>query len=455
LALCLPFLAGACTLPGTTPAERNAAVNRQLLSTLETRALSRVEDFDEDAYFDELEGLYADAPAAAVEPEAAVEPADLPPLNPYLTFGSRIWPAGDGYFVKPYSFPLGMAEDVKNLARIYGDFPVTDATGGSLPPVADQAPDSAVFELRAGFDAAPFNPPRGAAITSPAMVQLSDWIFVRARPEVLLEVERFFDLFSAHTRQIEIEAKVVEVTTSDSFDYGIRPVDGETPIFALPNPGSLINSVDYSFGNSVDQAEALFRLSSVFDGVEFNAILELVADHENVSIISRPKVAVREGGRAEIVNITRSPFFKIEGINSAGNFTTKMDWVEVGVQMYVIPRVIGEDTIILNIDIEVSQETGTAVSLTQGGGDDAATVSVPEVSTRIARTIVRLEPGQAVILGGLISEQTIERETGIPLLGDIPLLGYLFRNEFEETRQTNVLFFIRPRILQGIDFEGF
>ena len=54
-----------------------------------------------------------------------------------------------------------------------------------------------------------------------------------------------------------------------------------------------------------------------------------------------------------------------------------------------------------------------------------------------------------------ISERSAERETRIPILADIPVLGYLFKNQFKVQEQTNVLFFIRPRILQGIDFEGF
>ena len=67
---------------------------------------------------------------------------------------------------------------------------------------------------------------------------------------------------------------------------------------------------------------------------------------------------------------------------------------------------------------------------------------------------MRPQPGQAVILGGLISERTASRETRIPVLADVPLLGYLFRNEFRVKEQTNVLFFIRPRILQGMDLSA-
>jgi general secretion pathway protein D len=67
--------------------------------------------------------------------------------------------------------------------------------------------------------------------------------------------------------------------------------------------------------------------------------------------------------------------------------------------------------------------------------------------------VVYLQPGQAVILGGLISERSVERERKTPILGDIPLLGYLFKSRSTVKEQTNVLFFIRPRILQGIDLH--
>jgi type II secretory pathway component GspD/PulD (secretin) len=442
----------ACRMTGETPRERNEEINRNLLERLSGEALTPVKDFDEESYFDELERLYADAPVEPPKSRPELDPE--PDMNPYLVLGANIWPVGEGFFVKHYSFPKDMGASIQQLALIYADFPVIQAIdGGGLPAVEDQAPEAAVLDLRPGYDAEAFNPPRNAGITRPNLVPLADWILVRARPEVMVQVERFFDLFAAERRQIEIEAKIVEVTTSDSTDWGIRPIDSDTPIFDLPNSGSLVNEIGYSFGNTVDASEALFGVTSVFDGVRFNAMLELVAEHENVSIISRPKVAVREGARAEIVNTTSIPFFQIKAINAAGNFTTQLAFQDVGTQMYIVPRVIGEDTIILNIDIAVSQETGTAVTFAQGG--DGAIVSVPEISTRIARTIVRLQPGQAVILGGLISERTASRETRIPVLADVPLLGYLFRNEFRVKEQTNVLFFIRPRILQGIDFQDF
>ena len=125
---------------------------------------------------------------------------------------------------------------------------------------------------------------------------------------------------------------------------------------------------------------------------------------------------------------------------------------EVGIKLFIVPRVVGTQTVALNIDIESSAQSGSAVVFTIAGGSGAS-ISNPVISRRAAATVVYLEPGQAVILGGLISERTVEQENKVPILGDIPLLGKLFKSTYKRKEQTNVLFFIRPRILTGSDLN--
>ncbi|MGB0331927.1 MAG: type II secretion system protein GspD [Planctomycetota bacterium] len=395
---------------------------------------------------DELEFL------SGLVQEAA--PAD-PPLNPYLEFGKNIiWyelREGDTerLIMKPYTFPSGTGSKIFGLLQSYGDFTLFAAVkDGAMPEGSGPQPQGTVLlDLREGFSVEAYSDPRSTSIKPPTPVALSDVLFVTAAADQLAEVEHFIDLFAAEVRQIEIEAKIVEVTTREALDLGVKPVDPSTPVFGFPNPGTFVNQIDFSFANSTDASKALFQLGAVFDGVTFNAVLEAVASFENVSIISRPKVAVREGGRADIVNVKKIPFYNVTAISASGIPTTSLQFQDVGVQMYVVPRVIGRDTVILNIDIEASQSTGTAVSFTVGD----SVISVPEISRRNARTVVRLEPGQAVILGGLISERKVERESKVPLVGDIPVLGALFRSKLTSKEQTNVLFFIRPRILEGSD----
>ncbi|MEL6430359.1 MAG: hypothetical protein AAFU73_12840 [Planctomycetota bacterium] len=395
------------------------------------------------------------AEAAAETAEEAIPPP--PPENPYLEFGPNIvwYPLKEGQterlIMKPFHFPPSVGKKIFDLLKTYGDFPIYAAVeDGALPPeLGVQPSDAVLLDLRPGFSAEAYSDPRAPGLASPEAKALSDVLFVTATAQRHRDIELFVELFAANVRQIEVEAKIVEVTTREALDLGVRPVDGDTPIFGGSNPGTFVGDVDFSFGNSADVTEALFELGAVFDGVTFNAILEAVEDFENVSIISRPKVAVREGGRAEIVNVTRIPYYNVSAITAAGVPTLALEFQDAGVQMYVIPQIVGRDTMVLNIEIEASTQTGSSESFNVGN----SIVTVPQISQRTARTVVRLQPGQAVIMGGLTSERTVDRESKVPLLGDIPLVGTLFKSKLTSKEQTNVLFFIRPRILEGSDLN--
>jgi len=283
-------------------------------------------------------------------------------------------------------------------------------------------------------------------------VGLADWLIVTAGFERLNQVEDFINIFAAGVPQIEIEAKIVEVSTTDTLDYGVRPIDATTPIFGFPDH-TFVNQFNYNLPNTANfsTGDALLQLGAVQDGMKFNAILEALATYQNVSINSRPKIAVREGGRAEIINTLQLPYYTVNSIAVNGQVAANLAMVEVGVKLYVIPRVVGTRTVALNIDVEASQEAGSATTFSLQNGQ---TISNPIIAKRGAKTVVYLEPGQAVILGGLIAERTVETVNKVPLLGDLPLLGpLLFRSTYKKKELTNVLFFIRPRILQGSDLH--
>jgi type II secretory pathway component GspD/PulD (secretin) len=369
-----------------------------------------------------------------------------PPDNPYLTFGERIKVNPDGTVTKPYPLRVGTGEKMKKLIEDYGNFPmwVPPAAGAVAVP---STPGTVKLDLLPGWDVELYQDLRTVQAKAEG-IPLADWLVVTTGQELLYDVEDFINLFAAGVPQIEIEAKIVEIIFSDSLDLGVTPVAGK-PMFDFPGNGTFVKSFSSTTPNGVDINEALLTLGGVFSGTEFNAILEAIATNDNVSIISRPKIAVREGGRADISNIEKVPYLKISTITGGNSgFTSSVEYQEVGVRLYVVPRVIGTKTVALNIDIEASQQSGTEVLVVTGSGDQ---ISAPRLSQRSARTVVYLQPGQAVILGGLVTERNVESIRKVPLLGDIPVLQYLFRSKFTKKEQANVLFFIRPRILQGVD----
>jgi len=420
-------------------------------------------DMDEDVFAKAVERLEAGQPPPAdrigppvAETPKPAESAPSFPENPYLVFGRRIqvYPES-GLITKPFPLKVGTGKKLNDLLKTYGNFPLFDATD---PNAGRQKPETVRLDLQEKWDMEPFVADLRVAVPvgddptkTDKSVSLADWLIVTAGFERLKEVESFINIFAAGVPQIEIEAKIVEVSTTDTLDYGVRPVDLTTPIFGFPD-STFVNSFNFNLPNTANftTGDSLLTLGAVQNGMSFNAVLEALATYQNVSINSRPKIAVREGGRAEIVNTLQIPYYTVNSIAVNGQVAANLATLEVGVKLFVIPRVVGTRTVVLNIDVEASQEAGSATTFSLQNGQ---TISNPIIAKRGAKTIVYLEPGQAVILGGLISERTVERTRKTPILGDIPILGYLFKNKFTAKEQTNVLFFIRPRILQGTDLH--
>ena len=445
LAACLAGCQGPAPKP--TKGDLSAEEFRRLLAAGTVEPVLEMEHEDpfgdlppEMGEFDEPSDL-----SVGVDLEAAgeIEPQPDVPENPYLAFGSRIQVNRDGTITKPYPLRVGTGKKMEDLIRSYGNFPLFVPAEGAVP-----APDLVKLETLENWDVEFYRDLRDPDPTTPAVsTPLADWLVVTTGQELLYEVESFINLFGAGVPQIEIEAKIVEIGFQDSLDIGVK-TDG-TPMFDFGG-SKFVKSFTSETPNLADVSEALLAIGGVHDGLAFNAILEAVATHDNVSIISRPKIAVREGGRAEITNTQKLPILDITGINPAGGFNAKVSYQEVGVKMYVVPRVVGTDTVALHIDIEASQQSGSEPILLTGANE---VVSIPVLSIRRARTIVYLRPGQAVILGGLITERNVEVVRKVPILGDIPVLNLLFRSKFTRKEQANVLFFIRPRILQGADMN--
>jgi type II secretory pathway component GspD/PulD (secretin) len=387
-----------------------------------------------------------DAKAAEAKPPEA-KPQEAPPAdNPYLTFGKRIqvYP-NSGLIFKPYPLRVGVGPHLKKLIETYGNFPLWK------PEMGPQKPTQVRIDLEEKWDTELVADLRLPVPVEGALTGIADWLLVTSGPELLKEVEDFINIFAASIPQIEIEAKIVEITTTDSIDLGVKPIDNATPVFGFPS-STFVKSFTYNLPNmaSGSAVNSLLTLGAVQDGLKFNLALQALATNENVSIISRPKIAVREGGTAQIQNTLKIPVYNVSGISSTGTFSAGLAYEEVGIKLFVVPRVVGTRTVALSIDVEASTQQGTAVTFAVANGP---ALSNPEIAKRAAKTIVYLEPGQAVILGGLITEQTVDSATKVPILGDIPLIGYLFRSTFKQKQQTNVLFFIHPRILQGSDMN--
>lgn len=271
-------------------------------------------------------------------------------------------------------------------------------------------------------------------------------LLVSARPEGLSAFERTLNQFYANIPQVEIEVKVVEYATSDSVNFGATQFDTNTPLLQNLKSGRLIQQISSSFplsaplsGQSSITDRGLIALGGIHDSWELNAVLEVLETNNVADVKTQPRMVVRNGGAATVSTVTAQPFPKAK-ISNQTVTTTDISFQDVGVIMDIRPEIAGTDTVVLNIYVSVSAVTGFAAT---------EPVPTPIVSTRVATTSVHLREGESTVIGGLVSESTVDLEAKIPLLGDIPILGYLFRSTSTQRSKNSLEFVITPHILVG------
>jgi len=449
---------GACAGPRPEPEGKLARLQEILAEgqAIEASVVEGAEPLDADAFAladpeAVKERLAKDQPPA----EGAVPQDDLPiQQNPYIRFGERIIVrsgiGGQPFITKPYTVPTGKALKLVELIDALEPFlirakPKPDKPGDPVPPLDPGIVEYQILpdwdtEVYTNLDATVGGKPPSA----PAPVKLSDVMVVTASYNLLEQFEEFLDLFAAGgVPQIELEAKIIEVVETDQLDIGVSSsIDyGDK---------SFIQGIDFNLPNIASGTEALLSLGAVQSSYAFNAMIEAIRTWDNVQIDSRPKTVVRAGGVAYIESTTEFPFSEIKSINTNGDFTANTVYKKVGVQLYISPRIMGTKMLALDVHLVGSQQVGSQTTLSSSNGQ---VIEVPVIAARTARTMVYLEPGQTLVIGGLTSQRDREFVSKIPILGDLPLLGVLFRSRFTRAEKQHVLFAISPRILQNSDFE--
>jgi type II secretory pathway component GspD/PulD (secretin) len=180
-------------------------------------------------------------------------------------------------------------------------------------------------------------------------------------------------------------------------------------------------------------------LQGVHNGYQVDALLSFLQTIGASELISTPTVTVLNGHRAIINTGSKVPVFSATGLGSNAQVTTTFQ--DTGVKVELIPFIVSGDVIRIDLSVDVSAVTGEVPFVLSG-----TEVSTPIISTRDAGTTVHVHSGQVFAVGGLRSRETIETITKVPLLGDIPILGWLFKSRASRVRNSEILFFVTPTI---------
>jgi type IV pilus assembly protein PilQ len=170
-----------------------------------------------------------------------------------------------------------------------------------------------------------------------------------------------------------------------------------------------------------------------------NLTLTAAATQGKVKVLSDPKIATLNNQPANINVTTQYPYVTTSIASTAGGaVSSQVTYVSVGIQLSVTPTINADGRITLNINPTVSQPSATAPTATGGA---------PGIDSRQAQTTVLIRDGETIVIGGLISDHNEVDDSKIPILGDIPILGFLFRSKHVARTRTEVLIFVTPKIL--------
>lgn len=298
-------------------------------------------------------------------------------------------------------------------------------------------------------------------------------LVITAPPKIMRSLMQVVDRLDIRRAQVIIEAMLVEVTADATRDLGINwIVDGSQDnflvgLFNQPIGGASLGTVAAAYealtdddgdtnGNNTTPVAPPggFTLAAGRNkdrGTNFAAILRALSGNGDTNVVSMPSVITLDNEEAQIKVAQEVPFitgqYTTTGTGTVTGQPTPFQTIqreEVGNILKITPQITDEDTILLKIEQEAS---GIAASVT--GAADLIT------NKRVITTRVLVDDGGMLVLGGLIEDRLTESENKIPLLGSIPLIGELFRVRSTQKTKSNLMVFIRPRVLRTPEQAAF
>jgi general secretion pathway protein D len=233
--------------------------------------------------------------------------------------------------------------------------------------------------------------------------------------------------------QVMIETIIVEATLDASSKLGVEwNFIGSRP---FGTPGTTGTS-GQNFGLNTPGAQGFkFTLT----GGTLTAFLNALQTDQKFEVLSTPRIFTSNGSQAQINISQRVPYVVSQREDANGNLTFNYNYQDVGIVLTVTPRITSNG----QVTMDISQTANDLQGFT--------TFNAPIVNQRLADTTVSVKDGETVILGGIIRSTVSSTTNKVPLLGDIPLLGNLFKSTSKTKGKTELLVFLTPRIVRDND----
>lgn len=355
-------------------------------------------------------------------------------------------PGGASATTRVFRLSYGEAEVIAEVLRglVGGETSATNPVARSL------AADGGAAPAAAGGDAKPAPASAGSAIISGDIsiqpAKSINAIVVRGTPSAIAEVASLIAELDVRRPQVMIEAAIVEITGEAGEQLGVQlGFDNAVP------PGGIAATSFSTLGLSLDSILTTLGVPAAVGlldnglsvGVsrdDFGILVQALARSTSANLLSTPSITTLDNQAAEIVVGQNVPFRtgSFTTVNNSTNPFTTIERKDVGITLRVVPRVNEGDV----VQLEVSQEVSSLVNGTVDGAADLVT------NRRSIQTTVLADNRGTIVLGGLISDDQLTSETGVPILSDVPVVGSLFKAETESRTKRTLFIFLRPTILR-------
>lgn len=282
-------------------------------------------------------------------------------------------------------------------------------------------------------------------------------LVVRASPTEMSEVRSLIKQLDIRRAQVLIEAAIVEITGDAGKSLGVQwaAIDENVAVGGsnFDNVGNSISGIlQAALGSGSSEGNSTPELPSLANGLtlaggstdsegnpDFALILQAINTASNTNVLSTPSIMTLDNEEAEILVGQNVPFITGSQLSSSGtNPFQTVERKDVGLSLKVTPQVNEGDT----IRLRVTQEASNIAAASTRESTDLIT------NKRLINTSIIATDGQVIVLGGLMEDTINDRVQKVPLLGDIPLLGALFRSTSKEQQKRNLLLFLRPTIVR-------
>lgn len=320
------------------------------------------------------------------------------------------------------------AELARVLNQVHGRRRTHEAAGGrrTTGPASSPAPKSPARE-------SPDHSGQGVRVVAEPD---TNSLVILATPREYADMARVFEGLDLVPRQVLMEVLVAEVTLTDDFEFGVEyalakggfgppPAEGDSA--GEPAAGTGLGTLASGFTSIVDA------------GRDFRVFVKALMQDARVKVLSSPHLLAVDNRPARIRVGSEQPVATGTVVSrEAEATTTTIEFKEVGRILTIVPRVNSEGLVNLQVRVEVS-DVGERVMVGRQSFD--------AFNVREAETAAVLHDGQTLVIGGIITDNRRRSRIGIPLLMDVPVLGPLFRTDFERSDRTELVILITPRVI--------